>query len=250
MTLKKIFDLARVIFIAAILIVLLCFTGVRLMKMQVVDGELYLAMSKSSATATQTVSAVRGEIVDRNGAALVENRASYNVIIEYSFFPRDKQEQNRIILEIAKILEADGLEWIDETPITFTEPYEYTAEPDSSAITRILSKLRLNSYATASNCIDKLIENYSISEEYTAREKRIIAGVRYQMILSDFSSKTDYVFIKPFQRSASWRILCPVRILQRTPFEFTPRATSSPTASDMWDRFMPRNMTSLKARDT
>lgn len=196
MTLKKIFDLLRVVFIAAILIVLLCFTGVRLMKMQVVDGEMYLAMSKSSATATQTVSAVRGEIVDRNGVALVENRASYNVIIEYSFFPKDKQEQNRIILEIAKILDADGLEWIDETPVSFTEPYEYTAEPDSSAVTRILSKLRLNSYATASNCIDKLIENYSISDEYTNEEKRIIAGVRYQMILSDFSSKTDYVFIK------------------------------------------------------
>lgn len=195
-TLKKIFAFLRVAIIAFMLAVVLCFIGIKLMKIQVVDGEKYLAMSKSSSTATQTISAPRGEIVDINGSALVENRASYNIIIEYSFFPKDTSEQNRIILEVAKILQADGLEWIDSTPITYTKPYEYTVAAGGSEITKILGKLRLNSYATAANCIDKLIENYDISDDYTDDEKRIIAGVRYQMILSDFSSKTDYVFIK------------------------------------------------------
>lgn len=195
-TLKKILAFLRVALITLILTVVLCFIGIKLMKIQVVDGEKYLAMSKSSSTATQTVSAPRGEIVDSNGSALVENRASYNIIIEYSFFPRDTSEQNRIILEVAKILQADGLAWIDSTPISFSEPYEYTVSEGGTDITRILGKLRLNTYATATNCIDKLIENYEISDEYTAEEQRIIAGVRYQMILSDFSSKTDYVFIK------------------------------------------------------
>lgn len=195
-TLKKIFAFLRVAIIAFMLAVVLCFIGIKLMKIQVVDGEKYLAMSKSSSTATQTISAPRGEIVDINGSALVENRASYNIIIEYSFFPKDTSDQNRIILEVAKILQADGLEWIDSTPITYTKPYEYTVAAGGSEITKILGKLRLNSYATAANCIDKLIENYDISDDYTDDEKRIIAGVRYQMILSDFSSKTDYVFIK------------------------------------------------------
>lgn len=195
-TLKKIFAFLRMAIIAFMLAVVLCFIGIKLMKLQVVDGEKYLAMSKSSSTATQTISAPRGEIVDINGSALVENRASYNIIIEYSFFPKDTSEQNRIILEVAKILQADGLEWIDSTPITYTKPYEYTVAAGGSEITKILGKLRLNSYATAANCIDKLIENYDISDDYTDDEKRIIAGVRYQMILSDFSSKTDYVFIK------------------------------------------------------
>lgn len=196
MNIKKIFAIIRVAVIALVLIMVLCFIGIKLMKMQVVDGEMYLAMSKSSYTATLDISAPRGEIVDINGNPLVENRASYNVVISYSFFPKDKAEQNRIILELAKILEADGIEWIDQTPITFTQPYEYTVAEGGSEITRILGKLRLNSYATATNCIDKLIENYDIDDDYTDYEKRIIAGVRYQMILSDFSSKTDYVFVK------------------------------------------------------
>ncbi len=193
---KKLFELIRVGLIAFALVAFAVMAGVGLMKIQVVDGEKYLALSKSSYTATQIVSAPRGQIVDRDGAPLVQNRASYNIIIEYSFFPKDKQEQNRIILETAKLLQSDGLTWLDSTPVTFTEPYEYTADQESSDVTRILNKLRLNSYATASNCIDKLIENYDIGEEYTAEEQRIIAGIRYEMILADFSSKTDYVFIK------------------------------------------------------
>ncbi len=196
MALKKLFELLRVGLIALILIVFAVLAGVGLMKIQVVDGEKYLAMSKSSSTATQIVMSPRGEIVDRDGRALVENRASYDIIIEYSFFPKDKQQQNEILLSLAKLLEKEGLVWLDSTPITREEPYAYTADVESSDVTRILSKLRLNSYATAENCIDKLIESYEISSDYTRDEQRIIAGIRYEMILADFSSKTDYVVIK------------------------------------------------------
>lgn len=192
---KKIFEILRVCLAVAILMVTFIYGGLKLMKIQVVDGEMYLAMSRTSTTATQTVSAARGQIVDANGTPLVENEVSYDVIIAYSFFPKDYESQNEIILGVAKLLQADGIEWIDETPITFSAPYEYTSDKESD-ITRILDKLRLNSYATAENCIDELIKDYDISDEYTDSEKRIIAGVRYQMILSDFSSKTDYVFVK------------------------------------------------------
>ncbi len=196
MALKKLFELLRIGLIALILIVFGVLAGVGLMKIQVVDGAKYLAMSKSSSTATQIVMSPRGEIVDRDGISLVENRASYDIIIEYSFFPKDKQEQNKILLSLAKLLEKEGLMWLDSTPVTRQEPYAYTADVESSDVKRILNKLRLNSYATAENCIDKLIENYEISSDYTRDEQRIIAGIRYEMILSDFSSKTDYVVIK------------------------------------------------------
>ncbi len=196
MSLKKLFDLLRMGVIALTLIIFAVAAGVGLMKIQVVDGEKYLAMSKSSSTATQLVFAPRGEIVDSNGISLVENRAGYNIIIEYSFFPKDKQEQNRIILELAKLLEADGIRWLDSLPITREQPYSYTDDIESSDVKRVLSKLRLNDYATAENCIDKLVENYEISSEYTRDEQRIIAGIRYEMILADFSSKTDYVVVK------------------------------------------------------
>jgi transcriptional regulator with XRE-family HTH domain len=55
----------------------------------------------------------------------------------------------------------------------------------------LISDLNLNVYATAENCIDKLISDYEIDEKYTDEEKRIIAGMRYQMIDKDFSYSND-----------------------------------------------------------
>lgn len=193
---KKLSSIIRAAIGVFIIVAFAVFFGIRLMKIQIVDGEKYLSMSHRSTTATQTVYAVRGGIVDSKARPLVENKVSYNVIIEHSFFPDSLSEQNETILRIAELLEKDGIEWIDETPITFETPYEFIPDAKESDIKRIISKLRLNSYATAENCIAKLIEDFDISSEYTAHERRIIAGVRYQMILADFSSNTDYVFVR------------------------------------------------------
>lgn len=192
---KKFFEILRMLFAIALLAVTFIYGGIELMKIQVVDGEKYLAMSKTSTTATQTVPAARGQIVDINGLPLVENEVSYDIVIEYSFFPKDYESQNEVILGVARLLQSDGIEWIDDTPVSFEKPYEYAADNESD-VERILNKLRLNSYATAQNCIDELIKDYRIADTYSDEEKRIIAGVRYQMILADFSSKTDYVFVK------------------------------------------------------
>lgn len=193
---KLISNILRGAVAIAVIVIFTVFFGTRLMKIQIVDGEKYLSMSKRSATATQTIFAVRGGIVDRNAVPLVENKVSYNIIIENSFFPGNTSEQNEVIIKIARLLENDGISWIDNTPITMTEPYEYLESASERDIAIIKNKLRLNSYATAENCIDRLIEDYEISMDYSPKERRIIAGIRYQMILADFSSKTDYVFVK------------------------------------------------------
>ena len=203
---KRFFEIFRVGLIVAVLALSIVFAGSKLMKIQIVDGAMYLEMSKSSKTATQSISAARGQIVDCNKIPLVENRVSYNAVINESFFPDSKQEQNRVILEIAKILQADGIMWRDDLPISRERPYSYTLDESDRKVSQIHEKLRLNSYATAENCIDALVNEYEISKSYTNVEKRIIAGVRYQMILDDFSSRTDYVFVKDIPISTASKI--------------------------------------------
>lgn len=193
---KLIINILKSVAAVGLVVVFAVFFGVKLMKIQIVDGEKYLSMAHRSTTASQTVLAVRGGIVDRNSQPLVENKVSYNVIIEYSFFPKTKAEQNEVIIRLARLLMDDGIQWIDETPITFEKPYEYLPNAKESDLNRIISKLRLNTYATAENCVDRLIEDFEISPDYSEKEQRIIAGIRYQMILADFSSKTDYTFVK------------------------------------------------------
>ncbi len=206
---KRFFEILRIGAAVGLLALAVVFAGSRLMKIQVVDGAMYLEMSKSSKTATQTVSAPRGQIVDSMGRPLVENRVSYNVVINESFFPDSLEEQNTVILRLTKLLEADGLMWEDGLPVTREKPYEYTLAAGSQEVKRVLEKLRLAGYATAENCVDALIDMYEIPEEWSDAEKRAVAGVRYQMILGDFSSKNDYVFIKdvPIETAAKVREL-------------------------------------------
>ena len=206
---KRFFEIARIAVAAALLAFSVIFAGSALMKIQIVDGEMYLMRSKTSTTAVQSVSAARGQIVDAKKTPLVENRVSYNVVINRSFFPDSTEEQNDVIIKVARLLESRGIEWIDDIPITMERPYKFTEDRSSSDVTRIFDKLRLAGYSTAENCIDALISQYDISRSYSDREKRIIAGVRYEMILSDFSSTTDYVFVKdvPIEAAAEIREL-------------------------------------------
>ncbi len=203
---KRFFEIARIAAVALLLFAAVVFAGSTLMKIQVVDGAKYLEMSRSSKTAVQNISAARGQIVDINGKPLVENRVSYNVVITSAFFPEEREAQNDVLLRLAELMEEDGLMWLDELPITREKPYEYTEPETSSKVTTVLKKLRLNTYATAQNCVDALIDMFEIPETYSEAEKRTVAGIRYQMILGDFSSSNDHVFIKDVPQKTAAKV--------------------------------------------
>ncbi|MCX7868830.1 MAG: hypothetical protein N2322_02660, partial [Terrimicrobiaceae bacterium] len=67
--------------LALALVVLLGFGGLaaRLWYVQIARGEEYLAKIRAGSQMTVRIPAVRGEILDRNGVVLVENRASFDV---------------------------------------------------------------------------------------------------------------------------------------------------------------------------
>ena len=185
----------RMIVLIVFIAVATALCGIRLMKIQIVDGEIYLEQSKYAAKGTQLIKAARGEIVDTNGVQIVKNKAGFNVIIEAAFFPKDYEEGNEIILRTAKILMEDNVERVESIPISKTLPYTYL--PDRERDIKVMlddEHLRLNVYATPDDCINALIERYKISDKYTTEEKRIIAGVRYEMLLRGFSVSNRYTF--------------------------------------------------------
>lgn len=190
---SKIIPKLRVIFLVVIIVVALILSLVRLMKLQIVQGKEYLSQSVKRTIGTQKITAPRGEIVDVNGNPIVKNEAGFNIIIQKAFFPDDYQEQNDIIMKVINILKSQGAQWVDALPITKTYPLEFLSDKDSE-ILKSKELLRLNTYATADNCVDKLISDYKISDNYTDEEKRLIAGVRYQMLATEFSISNDYIF--------------------------------------------------------
>ena len=69
----------RIQFVALFMLLGLSAVGVRLWWIQVAHGAEWTAQLRTSAQATVRIPAVRGEIKDRNGLTLVQNRASYEV---------------------------------------------------------------------------------------------------------------------------------------------------------------------------
>lgn len=171
-----------ILIILVLAMVFLCV--LRLMKLQIVDGAEYLAMTETSYTASQEIIATRGQIFDVNHKLLTTNKIIYRVIIQKSFLTAGTE--NDVISETVKILRKYDEEWNDSTPISVSEPYEFTE--NDTVTDAFKERIRVNLDATAENCINALVKKYDIdTENFTREEQRIIAGVRYEMELKDFS---------------------------------------------------------------
>lgn len=190
---RKFLDRLRAAFFFLILLGMMSLCVIDLMKIQIVDGAAYLEKTLTTRMATQVISSPRGEIVDRDGDEIVSNKTGFNVVIEKAFFPSDDQEINRIINGIASILDRDGVAWIDTLPITAEQPYEYLEARDTDVV-KLKKNIGMQHYATADDCIAKLYSMYEIDESYTENEKRIIAGIRYEMFIRSFSLSNRYTF--------------------------------------------------------
>lgn len=202
---NKFTDNFRFIFIMAVTLTVMSAGAVRLMKLQLVDGSVYLQKSQSSHTAEQVINAPRGEIADASGEYLVSNKSGFNAVIEKAFFPSDNSEMNRILLTAAAMLGEEGVVWGDALPISETTPFEFL--PDREAdIARLRKNIGVQVYATAEECVIAMKGLYGISEDYSDREKRIIAGIRYTMYLRDFSVSNRYTLAEDIPMQGVVRI--------------------------------------------
>lgn len=166
--------------------------GWKLYDMQIIHGADYLYSAGKTGTRTVGIDAARGEILDRNGNELVVNTISRNIVFDRAYM-RDA-DMNRIVLRLCKLLEQNGEVWRDNLPIYLDENGEYQfKENRTSAIQSIISYCRLQSYATAKNCVDALVEKYEC-DQYTAEEALKIISVRNQMRVEDYSFQYPYTF--------------------------------------------------------
>ena len=197
---KSVSDTIKSVVIVLLVICLGVLSSMKLIKLQIVEGDEAVTAPRydsDAITFKREVSPTRGEILDYRGNTIIGNTARTDIVLQYAVFPKEYQEGNAILLRVYNELYAKDHIFEEVLPITMTEPYEYTEENTDM----VTEKLNLNVYATAENCIDKLISDYEISEEYSAEEKRIIAGLRYAMLAKDFSYNNDLVLAKDVKRS-------------------------------------------------
>lgn len=189
---QKFLEWMRTAIFFIMILAMLSLCCIDLMKIQIVDGSAYFEKAQTTRMASQVITSPRGEIVDKAGNEIVINKTGFNVIIEKAFFPSENSEINRVIWGIAHILDRDGVEWIDNLPITAEKPYEYIEGQDSS-IVRLRKNIGVQHYATATDCLDAMYNIYEIDDSYSEREKRVIAGIRYEMFSRSFSLSNRYI---------------------------------------------------------
>lgn len=143
-----------------------------------------------------TVEAARGEILDRNGMTLVSNRQGNSIKFNAATFPSRQSDRNRIIASLIELCESKNEQWTDNLPIEYNDNgmlvFSDKRENDIKAL-KHKNMLNLNSYATAENCLDALIDMYSL-EEYDKITARKIASVCYEMWRTGYSVSIPYTF--------------------------------------------------------
>lgn len=188
----------RIILPCILLAFILVFVGV-LVKVQLIDGEEYASAVNTAKQSTVKIHAARGEIVDRNGKPIVENRQGYSIVFNYSYFPSKKEnsERNSIIISLIRLFEANDAEWDNSLPIVIDSSGGLVYKADSEKEIEVMKGkdyLNLNSYATAQNCYDAMVEMFEIDPGYSLKDGLKIAAVRYQMLLNGFGASNAYTF--------------------------------------------------------
>jgi len=185
---------------ATIGMVLLAFAafGGALFYVQVVKGEEYAAVGSSETGRDVLLPAARGEIFDRNGVPLVVNRQSYSIIFEAADFPprNDQPARNALIHNLIHLFETNSVPWIDDLPLLLDENGNVSFAPEREKDVQYLKSrdmLFLNDYATAQNCMDRLIEMFQL-ETYSITDAHKIASVCYSLRKTSFRISSPYTF--------------------------------------------------------
>ncbi len=196
--------------------------GAVLYDAQVVHYEEYYKQSTSRIAASETVTASRGIITDRNGKVLVSNRQVYTITFDSSKL-KEGQDQNDAILRLIQLCEEYGVTWTDTLPISAQAPYTYTlADTTSSVRSQFQKFLEEREWSTkdlteespypiltseameetgltdrnisASDMLSLMREYFEIDKSLPMTEARKIIGVRYELELRKISNISAYVF--------------------------------------------------------
>ena len=171
-------------------IVMLLYVG-NLVNLQVVHGQENSLKAEKNDERHVTVLAPRGEILDRNGKPLAVNAMGYALIFDKLYM--NSKNQNETIHRLLILLYDTKETWVDEFPITAKgDAYVYRKDMEKET-NQLREFLRVNTYATADNCMEHLIKKYEL-EEHDIATRRNMAAVRYQMERKEFSIPIPYVF--------------------------------------------------------
>ena len=194
---RKKYSIRYLILLSVFLLAVFIYTG-QLLNMQFANAAKYERQIVNTTTKTYKVSAVRGEIFDRNGVPLVTNQNIYNLEINGGLFP--KSNYIELVVQLVDAIEANNCEVrtkVDSFPVIKTDNgYSYsmvlsTSENTRKGFARFLEKNNLDANISASELVTFLTNKYKL-EEYKRDNLLQVIGVCYDLDRADVIGGSYY----------------------------------------------------------
>lgn len=168
---------------------------------QVVHGSENRARSITSNTASETVTASRGIITDRNGKVLVSNRLAYTLVVDKSSFGKDEAALNDAIWQLIQLCQEQGVTWNDTLPMTTGSSPQLTSKSLTESFREYLDDNKLPTDGGSAEVLAAMRKLYKVDDSYTNAQARLIVGVRYEL-----DGRSSYTFAEDVSTELLGRI--------------------------------------------
>ena len=187
----------RMILLIAVACVIMGLYVMRLIFLQLVNGDYFKAKATNTTDYKFTVTAARGDIVDSRGERIATSVTGYNVVLNKLLM--GDEDLDGMLQKIVELLRANGESWNDTLLISQPDAagnYTFTAEEgstrDQKALAAMKDNLGLQQYATANDVMEKLVEDYDLAS-YPLSWQRTLGGIHYEMQLQAFSNVNNFI---------------------------------------------------------
>lgn len=173
---------------------------IQLFNLQIINGASYREQAENKIVRTESISASRGEIYDRNGVLLATNKLTYNV--EFYRTKVGTDLTNDAIRDLVDILVSNGDSVYSTFPINdslddFSDEYIQDEDTRKSFLTGI----KLSEDATFSDVIEYYTKLYAI-ENYSYEDKIKIIKVKYEANLNGYSLFNSAIIAKNISKNS------------------------------------------------
>ena len=187
----------RMILLIAVACVIMGLYVMRLIFLQLVNGDDFKAKATNTTDYNFTVTAARGDIVDSAGRRIATTATSYNVVLNKLLM--GDRDLDAMLQQIVELLRENGESWNDTLLIGQPDAagrYAFTDDDSSASDQKQLADMKetlgLQQYATANDVMEMLVEKNEL-QGFPLEWQRVLAGIHYEMDRQAFSNVNNFV---------------------------------------------------------
>ena len=189
--------LHRMLLLIAVACVIMGLYAMRLIFLQLVNGDDFKAKATNTTDYNFTVTAARGDIVDSAGRRIATTATSYNVVLNKLLM--GDRDLDAMLQQIVELLRENGESWNDALLIGQPDAagrYAFTDDDSSASDQKQLADMKetlgLQQYATANDVMEMLVEKNEL-QGFSLEWQRVLAGIHYEMDRQAFSNVNNFV---------------------------------------------------------